>query len=146
VSVQSERTYRVRLADWFGDRDALVRVRYEVFVSEQSVPAEMEVDDLDAQCRHALAEDEAGTPIGTGRLLPDGHIGRMAVRREWRGCGVGSAILERLMALARELGHREVILSAQTHAVPFYERFGFRAYGAVYEDAGIPHRDMKREL
>src|SRR5438552_11589710 len=118
------RRFRVRFADWAHDRDALLRVRYEVFVAEQSVPENMEVDVFDPQSRHALAEDEAGNAIGTGRLLPDGHIGRMAVRREWRGGGVGSAILEWLIGLARERGYREVVLSAQTHAIPFYERFG----------------------
>jgi predicted GNAT family N-acyltransferase len=81
--------------------------------------------------------------LGTGRLLPDGHIGRMAVLRQARGAGVGSALLRALMQAARARGDREVMLSAQTHALPFYERFGFVAEGEAYDDAGIPHRVMR---
>jgi predicted GNAT family N-acyltransferase len=142
----SARPFRIRLTDWERDREALIAVRFEVFVREQKVPEDMEVDAMDPLSRHAIAEDEAGRAIGTGRLLPDGHIGRMAVLREWRQYKVGSALLEALIALGAERGHREVVLSAQTHAIPFYERFGFLAYGPVYDDCGIPHRDMRLSL
>jgi predicted GNAT family N-acyltransferase len=139
-------SYRIRPADWVRDQEALLRVRFEVFVHEQKVPEDMEVDAADPQCLHALAEDERGGAIGTGRLLPDGHIGRMAVCRAWRGKGVGAALLSFLMREARARGHREVVLSAQTHAIPFYEGFGFSAYGEVYDDCGIAHRDMRCAL
>lgn len=113
---------------------------------EQGVTAELEWDGIDHACRHALAEDGEDRPIGCARLLPDGHIGRVAVLAGWRGHGVGDALLVRLMELARELGHRRVVLSAQTHALAFYARHGFVAYGPEYDDAGIPHRAMERPL
>ncbi len=138
--------FDVRLAQWDRDEPALRAVRHAVFVVEQDVPESLEWDGLDAGCRHALAEDADGRAVGCGRLLPDGHVGRMAVLREWRGKGVGSALLERLVALARETGHREVVLNAQVHAMPFYARFGFTPVGEPFDEAGIPHQAMARAL
>jgi predicted GNAT family N-acyltransferase len=137
---------RVRVADWSRDQATLRQIRRTVFVDEQGVPEELEWDGIDGDCRHAIAENDAGEPIGCARLLPDGHIGRMAVLAPGRGHGVGSALLERMIALAAELGHKRVIVSAQTHAIAFYERHGFVAYGPEYDDAGIPHRAMERHL
>jgi predicted GNAT family N-acyltransferase len=139
-------SFRVRLADWPTDAVTLKSIRHDVFVIEQSVPADLEWDGIDGNCRHAIAEEDSGASIGCGRLLPDGHIGRMAVRRQWRGQGVGAALLERLIALARELGYPRVVLNAQTHACPFYARFGFVACGSEFNEAGIPHQAMEREL
>jgi len=139
-------TFRVRLADWTHDESKLRAIRYQVFVVEQQVPEDLEWDGIDAGCRHALAEDSRGNAIGCGRLLPDGHIGRMAVLRPWRGQGVGAALLERLVELARDDGHRRVVLNAQTHALPFYARQGFASCGAEFEEAGIPHLAMERRL
>jgi predicted GNAT family N-acyltransferase len=110
------------------------------------VPLELELDEWDARSRHALARDAAGRAVGTGRLLPDGHIGRMAVLAEARALGVGSALLRALMDEARRTGHMAVELSAQTHACAFYERHGFTAFGPVYDDAGIAHVAMRRPL
>lgn len=138
--------WAVRPAVWERDDEALRLIRFAVFVVEQHVPEELEWDGIDAACEHAIAEDEAGSPIGVGRLLPDGHIGRMAVLREWRGCGVGGAILERLVALARERGHAVARLNAQTHAMPFYRSHGFIPVGDEFDEAGIPHRAMERAL
>jgi predicted GNAT family N-acyltransferase len=135
---------RIELGDWSSMRARAEPVRYAVFVEEQKVPAEIELDDLDPLSLHALALDDEGRVLGTGRLLPDGHIGRMAVLRQARGSGVGSALLQALMQAARARGDREVLLSAQTHAMPFYERFGFVAEGGQYDDAGIAHRMMRR--
>ena len=136
---------RIELLSWEDARAEASRIRFRVFVEEQGVPREIELDALDAQCVHALAFED-GRPVGTGRLLPDGHIGRMAVLEEWRGRGIGSGILESLMRKARERGEVEVLLSAQVHAVPFYKRHGFEAMGEIYEEAGIPHRTMRRPL
>jgi predicted GNAT family N-acyltransferase len=136
----------IQLGSWEALRGEAERIRFEVFVTEQKVPAEIELDHWDPQCVHALAFDSAAVAVGTGRLLPDGHIGRMAVRASARGLGVGSALLRALMDEARRRGQREVVLSAQTHAVPFYEREGFRTEGEIYDDAGIPHVDMRRRL
>lgn len=138
--------WTVRIADWAADEGALRGIRHDVFVVEQRVPAELEWDGIDADCRHAIAEDDGGHAIGCGRLLSDGHIGRMAVRPEWRGHGVGAALLERLVALARELGFRRVVLNAQTHPAGFYARHGFVAAGPEFDEAGIPHRAMERVL
>jgi predicted GNAT family N-acyltransferase len=138
--------WAVRPAVWERDDEALRLIRFAVFVVEQHVPEELEWDGIDAACEHAIAEDEAGSPVGVGRLLPDGHIGRMAVLREWRGRGVGGALLERLVALARERGHAVARLNAQTHAMPFYESHGFVAVGEAFDEAGIPHRAMERAL
>jgi len=116
-----------------------------VFVDEQRVPPELEMDEHDAACLHAVAFDGAHA-IATGRLLPDGHIGRMAVLREFRGKGLGGSLLEKLVETARNRGHREALLSAQVHALEFYRRHGFETFGKVYQEAGIPHQDMRRRL
>ena len=84
--------------------------------------------------------------VGTGRLLPDGHVGRMAVLRDWRGRGVGSAILSALVDRAAARGMGRLVLNAQTHAVPFYARHGFAAFGEEFMEADIPHIAMAREL
>lgn len=137
---------RVQIGDWSALRKEAEAVRHAVFVEEQQVPAEIELDEFDAVSVHALAFDAHGRVVGTGRLLPDGHIGRMAVLRECRGSGVGSALLRTLMAAALSRGDREVRLNAQTHALRFYARFGFVAVGEEFDDAGIPHRAMRRLL
>jgi predicted GNAT family N-acyltransferase len=138
--------FTVRVVDWARDAVELRAVRLAVFVVEQNIPEELEWDEFDAQSVHAIAEDAAGGPIGCGRLLPDGHIGRMAVISDWRGRGVGAALLLRLIELARERGDARVLLNAQTQAMPFYARFGFTPVGAEYEEAGIPHWTMERAL
>ena len=136
----------VVLLDWNAARTEAVPIRTVVFVEEQGVPAALELDAIDAQCDHAIARTPAGTAIATGRLLPDGHIGRMAVLADWRGRGVGRAVLEALMARASERGMTEVVLSAQTHAAPFYAKRGFVERGAIFMDAAIPHIEMSRRL
>lgn len=136
----------VRMLDWNAARDQARRVREEVFVREQGVPIEQEWDEWDERCVHALAVDETGQAIGTGRLLPDGRIGRMAVLRSWREQGVGAAIVEALLQRARQLCMPDVTLHAQTYATGFYERFGFVAEGATFMEAGIPHVTMTLRL
>jgi predicted GNAT family N-acyltransferase len=137
---------RIELGSGDALRARAAPIRFTVFVEEQKVPAEIEIDAQDPLSLHALAIDASGAAVATGRLLPDGHIGRMAVLQTARGSGVGTAVLLSLMGAARARGHREVVLSAQTHAVPFYARIGFTAEGEVYDDAGIPHIDMRRAL
>ena len=135
----------IRAADWNVDRAALRAVREQVFVREQGVPVELEWDKFDPLCQHLVAE-KAGQAIGTGRLLPDGHIGRMAVLASWRGQGVGSALLEALLRLAHDRGIRRVRLNAQSRAVAFYQRHGFVAEAQEFIEAGIPHRSMWRDV
>lgn len=133
----------IRLGDWAALGAAAQAIRFDVFVQEQNVPADMELDDMDAISLHAIACDVSGTPVGTARLLPDNHIGRMAVKKLARGMGIGSALLHALMAHARERGDEGVALSAQTQAEPFYARHGFVRDGAEFLDAGILHVRMK---
>jgi len=121
-------------------------VREEVFVAEQKVPLELEWDEWDERSDHAVARDASGQAIGTGRLLPDGRIGRMAVLREWRSRGVGAALMEALLQKAREQSMPRVTLHAQTHAAGFYRRFGFSEGGGEFWEAGIAHVEMTIEL
>lgn len=144
---------RTEIAHWEAAREAAAPIRFVVFVDEQKVPAEIELDAFDAVSLHVIARVGARA-VGTGRLLPVdaaapvavSHIGRMAVLKECRGTGVGAAMLCALVDAARERGDAEIVLSAQTHAVGFYRRFGFVEEGARYMDAGIEHLDMRRVL
>ncbi len=113
---------------------------------EQNVPVALERDEHDPVCDHLLAQDRRGRGIGTGRLLADGHIGRLAVLAPWRGRGVGRALMLQLMERARRRGFGHVELSAQTHALAFYQSLGFVAEGEVYQEAGLPHRHMVATL
>ncbi len=135
----------VKVVDYAAQGDSIRRIRDEVFVLEQHVPAQLEHDDQDATAVHVLAFS-GGVPVGTGRITPEGRIGRMAVIAAHRGRGVGRLILAELLrvALRREL--QQVHCSAQCHAVPFYERAGFTAAGPVFLEAGIEHRRMAKTL
>jgi predicted GNAT family N-acyltransferase len=144
--ISGQTSFRIVVGDW----DLLARdagaIRHEVFVLEQLVPVELELDEMDACCVHAVAYDNAGNAIATGRLLPDAHIGRMAVRKAARGSGVGSALLQRLMQAAQQRGEPGVVLSAQIQAEAFYQRYGFVREGAEYMDAGIAHVTMRHRF
>jgi predicted GNAT family N-acyltransferase len=144
--VDASRRFSLRLVDWSGGEVPLRAVRTAVFVVEQAIPAELEWDAFDGVSVHVLAVDARGDPIGCGRLLPDGHIGRMAVLAAWRGQGVGAAIFEQLVDTACRRGDGRLRLHAQTQAMPFYARFGFAPVGAEFMEAGIPHRTMERML
>ena len=139
-------TFDIRKACWMRDRAALEAIRHDVFVVEQQVPVDLEWDGLDESCTHLLAVAATGRPIGCARLLPDGHVGRMAVLRPWRGQGVGRALLRAAVAGAQAAGVRTVRLNAQVHALGFYEREGFEPFGEEFIDAGIAHRAMQRVI
>ncbi|MEU6095495.1 GNAT family N-acetyltransferase [Streptomyces sp. NPDC047079] len=149
----------VRLAEDPADREACFAVRKEVFVREQGVPEDIEYDAYDAGALHVLAIRRDGVPLGTGRLLHGeaaaaktggdpsvGSLGRLAVTREARGVGVGAALVRAIEDAARARGLTAVDLHAQTHALGFYERLGYAAYGPEFPDAGIPHRAMRRPV
>ncbi len=136
---------RIELMSWEDARAHASPIRFRVFVEEQGVPREIELDEHDTACIHAVAF-EGETPVATGRLLPDGHIGRMAVLAAWRGRGIGALLLQSLIVRAKQRGEREVALSAQVHAVRFYRRHGFVEDGDPYMEAGIPHQAMRRPL
>lgn len=136
--------FGVDAGDWGALGEPASKVRESVFVDEQNVPREIEHDEHDAASRHVVARDGDGTAIGTGRLLPNGHIGRMAVLADWRGKGVGRAMLERLMEEAAKRNVRHLALHSQTQAGGFYRCFGFVEEGPEFFEAGIPHRTMVR--
>jgi len=121
-------------------------VREAVFVQEQGVPLELELDELDPECHHVIARDAQGQPIGTGRLTPERKVGRMAVLPDWRGRGVGDALLLALIAKARELDWHDLSLHSQVSAIGFYARHGFLPYGERFVEAGIDHQSMRRLL
>lgn len=139
-------TLHITLDTWLVQKVPAREVRMQVFVIEQNIPIELEWDDMDEVCLHAVAYDAAGNAVGTGRLLPDGHIGRMAVLASVRGNQVGSKILLRLMQAARDRGDQRVELSAQRQAEGFYQAHGFNAVGEPYFEAGIPHVSMEHSF
>ena len=143
---QHHDTGRVELTDWTTTGSAIRAIRETVFIHEQGVPVELEWDGLDSACAHVLAWNNRGEAIGTARMQQNGTIGRMAVLKDWRGRGVGRPLLRTLLDLATRRGLSRVTLSAQTHALGFYERAGFDVVGEPFIDAGIPHRKMVKEL
>ncbi len=138
--------FTVEPASWSVDMADLRSVRTEVFVVEQNVPEDEEWDEHDAHSKHVIARDPDGRPIGTGRLTAMHTIGRMAIVRDWRGKGVGAAILRVLLEQARASHIPRIELHAQTHALAFYSRAGFVAFGDEYDECGIAHRSMALDL
>jgi predicted GNAT family N-acyltransferase len=136
--------FTVKPVYWNASEKILRAIRTRVFVQEQGVPVDLEWDGLDEHAYHVIAFAADGTPIGTGRLLQDAHIGRMAVVKEWRGRGVGSALLDMLLVVANKMGYDEVRLHAQTRVRNFYLQKGFAAHGEEFIEAGIPHVAMAR--
>lgn len=120
-------------------------VRRDVFVCEQSIPGDLEIDHYDPVSQHVVAWRE-GYAVGTGRLTPEGRIGRVAVTRPLRRQGVGRCVMEKLLEVARHRSHQEVVLAAQHHAVRFYEKLGFQQEGTVFETLGIDHVMMRKKL
>jgi predicted GNAT family N-acyltransferase len=149
----------IRLAGTPEELAAVFAVRYDVFVTEQGVPADLERDDQDGDADHLVAYD-GDRAVGAGRLVvepagfdgadpalgPVGHLGRLAVRAEARGAKLGVALVLAIEDRARERGLSVMALSSQTYAIPFYERLGYAAHGPEFDDAGLPHRWMRRAL
>lgn len=138
-------TLEIFIKPWQEASQEAYLIRKEVFIQEQGVPEEMELDEFDPASKHALAYMGA-LCVGTGRLVYlDNHhaqIGRMSVLSAFRNRGIGKAILTRLIALAKAEGVLTLILHSQVSVIPFYEKFGFIAKGAVYDEAEISHRNM----
>ena len=135
--------YTVRQAKWELDAEALRRIRDFVFVEEQGVPAELEHDAQDCSAVHVIAEDCRGEPIGTGRLLASGQIGRMAVLPAWRNRGVGHALMDALLSPIKSRGIHP-FLNAQRTAMKFYLDLGFSPVGPEFIEAGIVHQRMEK--
>ena len=138
--------FQVAIVSWAEAAEALSQIRDVVFTEEQRVPEELEHDPSDRDYVHALASAGDGTPVGAGRLVTGGKIGRMAVLKPWRGKGVGRALLGALVEAARQQGLKEVILDSQVHACGFYAGEGFTVFGDEFMDAGIPHIKMKKAV
>lgn len=132
-------------ADYGHYQQQILHVREQVFIVEQKVPPELEVDELDPLSRHVLLFSET-IPVATGRLTPDGHIGRIAVLKNHRHQGYGTQIIFKLEQIAITAGLKQVVLAAQLQALSFYERLGYQAMGGVFLDAGIEHRQMQKLL
>ncbi|MCW8891594.1 MAG: GNAT family N-acetyltransferase [Sedimenticola sp.] len=141
----SNKHFSVTYADWEQNKTVLRAVRESVFIIEQNVPKDLEWDDRDKGSLHVVATDVNGKTIGTGRLTDTGQIGRMAVLNEWRNCGVGSALLEKLIELADQHKIHPLYLNAQKKAIPFYQRHGFECTGDEFIEAGIPHQRMEQQ-
>lgn len=135
----------IRLDDWHVLEPMLRRVRTAVFIAEQGVPEALEWDENDAESLHAVALID-GEVAGCARLLPDGHIGRMAVLPDFRGQGVGSEMLVCLIDAARARNMTLLQLHAQSHAAGFYRKAGFVSEGPEFDEAGIPHIRMLRTV
>ena len=134
----------LRVGHWTELQHPALQVRFDVFVNEQRIPAEEEVDALDPVCLHAVIELD-GQAVATGRLCPDGRVGRMAVLKNYRGQGLGKEILIALVLAAAQRGLSQTYLHGQAQAIPFYEKFGFVAEGPEFHEAGIAHRLMRRK-
>ena len=131
--------FSMRSASWQDDQEEIVFVRRQVFIIEQKIPESEEWDDADENSSYVLAFSEKRDAVGTGRIEPNGKIARLAVIAEYRGQGVGSAMLTRLVEEARKKGFSQVFLHAQAHALNFYKKFGFVSDEEIFSEGGIPH-------
>ena len=131
------------------DIEACLSVRRIVFIQEQGVSEAEEIDGLDAEALHILAAVD-GVPMGTARILIDGataKIGRVCVLSEQRGTGLGAAVMRKALKVCKsQKAVKKALLGSQIHALKFYEQLGFQAFGPIYLDAGIEHRDMEFAL
>jgi predicted GNAT family N-acyltransferase len=138
-------TLKIFIKSWQEASQDAYHIRKQVFIEEQGVPEEMELDEHDPSAKHVLAY-QSNLCVGTGRLvlLASHHaqIGRMAVLPSFRKQGIGKALLLKLIALAKAEGVLALTLHSQVTAIPFYAKLGFIVEGPIYDEAGIPHRNM----
>ena len=133
----------VSIVNWSDRQAEIASVRRTVFIEEQNVPENLELDGKDPDCRHVLACDKSGAPVGTARIHANGRIGRMAVLREYRRLGIGREIIRVIIHYGRDNGIADFHVSSQVGAVGFYEKMGFEPYGEEFEEAGIMHIGMR---
>ena len=139
--------FRIELLEWEQARTTAGPIRYAIFFGEPDAPTGIELDEQDKDCVHAIAYSLADAKaVGTGRLMADGHIGRMAVLKDWRRVGVGAALLDALTEEARKRGCKEVTVSVPLQAADFYRGNGFVADGKVFEEAGSLYEKMRKVL
>ena len=144
ILIMMNDTFDIFIADWKTQNQAIREIRTRVFIIEQNVPEKLEWDEYDSICQHLLVRKN-GTFIATSRLLDSGQIGRMAVLKQYRQQGVGTAMLTKLLEMAKSMKLDTVFLNAQLDAVDFYKKFGFHVQGELFNDAGIMHQRMSRE-
>ncbi len=138
----------IQITHWDEAKSQVMPIRHEVFINEQQVPEELEWDEFDQDALHAIVKKEQEV-IGTARLIIDGQdakIGRMAILKEYRDQGIGQKLLSILIQTAKEKGAQECILHAQTHAIAFYAKSDFEPNGPIFDEAGIPHVEMRLML
>ncbi len=138
--------FYIKQVTWATHEAHLRLIREHVFILEQHVPIALEWDELDADATHLLAFNQHAQAIACARLLDNGSIGRMAVLLEKRGAGVGAALLRTAINIGKQRNLKVVRLSAQAHAIAFYEKAGFVVVSDVYLDANIPHVDMQLKI
>jgi predicted GNAT family N-acyltransferase len=145
--ISMNQSFTIEQVSWDSPKQALLKaVREVVFIEEQHVPLYIEWDEFDQDAIHLLALDAYGKAIGCARILKKGRIGRMAVMPDWRGQGLGLALLDEAMKICKSLGMQSVAISSQTHAIKFYEKAGFTVTSEAYIDANIWHVDMQRTI
>lgn len=136
---------KIEISDFETLNDELLAIRHEVFTLEQSVPEELDEDGLDPHCKHLLISNDYEA-FATARIQKDGHIGRVAVKKKYRGNGYGKTAIEGLISYAEKQKMKSVYLGSQLQAVGFYKTLGFTEYGEIFLDAGIEHIMMKLDL
>ena len=132
----------IKTVDFDMNFSEIEEIRTSVFINEQNVPIELEWDEFDNDSTHIIAYYN-NKPVGTARLLNDGHIGRMAVLKDYRNRNIGKNMLKYILEIAQKKSMKNIELSAQEHAVDFYKKYGFTVTSNVYMDAGIPHYTMQ---
>jgi predicted GNAT family N-acyltransferase len=135
----------IQITHWDEAKSQVMPIRHDVFIKEQEVPEELEWDEFDQDALHAIVKKDQGV-IGTARLIMDNsiaRIGRMAIQKEYREQGIGQKLLSILIQTAKEKGAQECILHAQTHAITFYAKADFEPNGPIFDEAGIPHVEMR---
>jgi predicted GNAT family N-acyltransferase len=138
----------IQITHWDEAKSHVMPIRREIFINEQQVPEELEWDEFDQDALHAIVKKEQDI-IGTARLIIDGQdarIGRMAIKKDFRGQGIGQEMLEALVTKSLELHVTLIKLHAQVHAVSFYAKLGFEAHGEIFSEAGIDHVNMQKVL
>jgi predicted GNAT family N-acyltransferase len=135
--------YNIKQVSWASHEAELRIIREQVFIIEQHVPSDIEWDEHDKNAMHLLVEDKQQNPIGCARILSNGYIGRMALLQEWRGLGIGQALLEQAIGICWGNKVKQILLSAQTQVVKFYQKKGFEVISKPYMDANIWHVDMQ---
>lgn len=139
-------SFYIKEVSWASHESALREIREQVFIVEQAVPLAVEWDAEDSQALHLLAFDKDDRAIACTRILHTGRIGRMGVLKAWRGEGVGLALLNHAILVLKKAHHRQINLSAQTHAIAFYEKAGFKVVSDAYIDVNIWHVDMQLNI